>query len=276
MEAERDLMEQFMEENRALWDALVPIHHRSQFYHVAAFLAGKSSLHHVERDEIGDVAGLRLLHLQCHFGMDTLSWERLGAQVVGVDYSPRAIELACSLRDRLGLSARFIQSNIYDLPHVLDGKFDLVYTSYGVLCWLPDLPRWGELIAGLLEPGGRFYMVEGHPILGVFSNESRERDLRVAYSYFHQAQPTRWEDTGDYADPEAHTGLPSYEWNHSLADVFNGLTGAGLRVEYLHEFPFCMYPFFPFMERREDRYWQLPGGQERIPMLFSLSARKPA
>lgn len=267
-------MDRFLEANRSLWDSLVSIHQRSAFYNLEAFLAGGSSLLAIEREEAGPVEGRRLLHLQCHFGMDTLSWARLGAQATGIDFSPRAIEAACTLRDRLGLAAEFICCDLYDLPLHLEKRFQIVFTSYGVLCWLPDLPRWGQIVAHFLEPGGRFVLVEGHPFLNVFANGPKESNLRVTYSYFHRPDPTRWEGDGDYADPQAQVDLPSYEWTHSLADILNALLQAGLELESLREFPLAMCPYFPFQEQRPDGYWQMEGGLESIPMLFSLRMRK--
>lgn len=264
----------FLEANRALWDSLVPIHQRSRFYDLEGILAGKSSLLAIEREEVGSVEGRRLLHLQCHFGMDTLSWARLGAEVTGVDFSTRAITAACDLRDQLGLPAEFICSDLYDLPLHLEKRFQIVFTSYGVLCWLPDLPRWGRIVAHFLEPGGRFVLVEGHPFVNVFANGPQENRLRVAYSYFYRPEPTRWEGDGDYTDSQAQVGLPSYEWTHSLADILNALLQAGLELESLREFPLAMYQCFPFLEPRPDGFWQMPGGAESIPMLFSLRMRK--
>ncbi|MEI6309711.1 MAG: class I SAM-dependent methyltransferase [bacterium] len=266
--------DRFLEANRMLWDSLVAIHQRSRFYDLDNFLEGKSSLLAIEREEVGSVEGCSLLHLQCHFGMDTLSWARLGAQATGVDFSPRAIEEACALRDRLKLPAEFICCDLYDLPQRLEKRFQVVYTSYGVLCWLPDLPRWGRVVAHFLETGGRFVLVEGHPFLNVFANGSQESSLRVAYSYFHRPEPSRWEVDGDYADPQAQVNLPSYEWTHSLSDILNALLQAGLELESLREFPWAMYQCFPFLEQRPDGFWQMPGGVDSIPMLFSLRMRK--
>ena len=177
---------------------LTPIHARSAFYDVEAFKAGQSRLLSIEREEVGDVRGKSLLHLQCHFGLDTLSWARLGAQATGVDFSAPAIRLARALNDELGLGATFVHSNVYDLPDALTGQFDIVYTSYGVLVWLPDLIRWAAVVAHFLEPGGTFYIVEGHPFMYVFDMEraAEPQGLRVDQSYFGGAEPRRWEAEG--------------------------------------------------------------------------------
>ncbi|UCB52608.1 MAG: class I SAM-dependent methyltransferase, partial [Candidatus Zixiibacteriota bacterium] len=150
-------MDKFMKQNLKHWNEVTPIHRKSEFYGVEGFKAGRCTLMPLEREELGDVSGKTLLHLQCHFGLDTLSWARLGARVTGVDFSEKAIDLAKSLSKELGIDADFVHSNIYHLPDVLKGEFDIAYTSHGVLCWLPDLAEWGRIIARFLKPGGTFY-----------------------------------------------------------------------------------------------------------------------
>jgi len=162
-------MDEYLAANRALWDEWTAIHETSSFYDLEAFKAGGSRLRDYEVDEVGDVTGKSLLHLQCHFGIDTLSWARLGARVTGADFSDRAIELGRSLAAELRLDATFVRSDLYDLPSVLDGQFDVVYTSRGVLGWLPDLGRWAGVVAHFLRPGGVFYMTEIHPVAQAFA-----------------------------------------------------------------------------------------------------------
>jgi SAM-dependent methyltransferase len=268
-------VEEFKQANRELWNARTGVNARSETYDLAGFKAGHSSLHPIETAEVGDVAGKRLLHLQCHFGLDTLSWARLGAQVTGVDFSEQAIALAQSLAAELALPARFLCSDVYELPHLLDEQFDVLFTSAGVLCWLNDLPRWAQIVAHLLKPGGTFYIREFHPLAMVFENEGDITDLQVKYPYFHSPEPLRWEANGSYADPTADVHGVSYEWQHSLADVLNALLGAGLRLEFLHEFPYCSYPMFPFMEQGPDGNWHLRRYGDIVPLMFSLRAHKP-
>ena len=167
--------------------------------------------------------GKSLLHLQCHFGMDTLSWGRLGAKVTGVDFSEEAIKLARKLSKETGIKAQFICSDIYKLPEVLKKKFDIVYTSGGVLCWLPDLNKWAKIIAHFLKPGGFFYIMEGHPFTYVFDNSETAKVLKVTQSYFHKPEPTKWEPEGDYANPTSVTSSASYEWAHGMGDIINSL-----------------------------------------------------
>jgi SAM-dependent methyltransferase len=258
------------------WNRLAPLHAQSAFYDVASFKAGRSTLQRLEREELGDVAGRSMLHLQCHFGMDTLSWARLGARVTGVDYAESAIELARKLGCEAGLEAQFVCASIYDLPERLTGTFDIVFTSYGVLCWLPDLPAWGRVIAHFLKPGGIFYIADGHPFAGVFYNEPDAAGLQVAYPYFHREEPEAYPCDGSYAtDPGVEVKHISYEWCHTLGDVVNALLDAGLRLQFLHEFPFGFYKAFPFMVRSEDGKWRLPEHQESLPLIFSLKATKP-
>jgi SAM-dependent methyltransferase len=268
-------MNEYLEANRRRWDELTPIHARSAFYDLEGLRAGGLTLMPLEREELGDVAGKSLLHLQCHFGLDTLSWARLGARVTGVDFSEAAITLARSLSDELDIGAHFICSSLYDLPTVLAGPFDIVFTSYGVLCWLPDLNRWAEVIAHFLRPGGAFYIAEIHPFAMVFYDEDDAEDLEVFYPYFHTTEPLRFEEEGSYAAPEAQVvHKVTYEWQHGLGDVVNSLISAGLRIEFLHEFPYACERMFPFLRQDREGWWRLEGHPGSIPMTFSLKATK--
>lgn len=267
-------MDKYSKANLEHWNEVTPIHEKSKFYDVEGFKKGRCTLMPLERQELGEVSGKTLLHLQCHFGLDTMSWARLGAKVTGVDFSDDAIQLAKSLSKEVGIQARFLCCNIYDLPEVLKGKFDVVYTSYGVLCWLPDLGEWGRIIGHFLKPRGTFYIIEGHPINNVFENERDTTHLKVRYSYFHSLEPTRWEPEGTYADKDAKVTSPSYEWTHPLSDVINALISAGLKIDFLHEFPFSCEDHYPFMEKGKDGWWRLKGGKETIPLMFSLKATK--
>jgi SAM-dependent methyltransferase len=267
----------YRQANRQRWNELVALHHRSRFYDVDGFKAGQSSLRPLEIEELGDVSGKSLLHLQCHFGLDTLSWARRGARVTGVDFADEAIALAQTLSRETGLDARFVCSSVEDLPGVLRDTFDIVFTSYGVLWWLADLRRWAEVIAHFLKPGGTFYLVEIHPFADVFDDRPDVRELRPAYPYFASPEPWRDEAQGSYADREARVAhTVSYGWPHSIGDILNALLGAGLHVEFLHEFPYCVYAKFPFMHQGTDGWWRLPEQYGSIPLLFSLKASSPA
>lgn len=265
-------MDEYLWTNRENWNERTPIHARSEFYDLAGFKAGKTSLSSLETSEVGEVAGKSLLHLQCHFGMDTLSWARLGARVTGVDFSEEAIELAGAVSRELGLEARWVCSDVYDLPNTLGGEFDIVYTSGGVLTWLSDVSGWAQIIARYLKPGGTFYIIETHPFLYVFDNERDVNDLKVGYSYFHDSEPLRWAPEGTYADRSAPITTPTYEWMHSLGEIVTSLSAAGLRIEFLHEFPFCGWQYFSFMEQGEDGWWRLRDNDAMLPLTFSLRA----
>jgi SAM-dependent methyltransferase len=268
-------MNEYLQANQRRWDQLTIEHATSTFYDLASFKAGGDRLRSIELSELGDVAGKSLLHLQCHFGMDTLAWARRGALVTGVDFSPNAINLAKSLSEELDIPAHFYCTDIYELPGVLSSEFDIVFTSYGVLHGLPDLARWGDLIAGYLKPGGIFYIVEDHPFFRVFRAKSAG-EFRAERTYFFSDEPQRIEATGSYAtDDQGPAGI-SYVWDHSLGEVINALVDAGLRIEFLHEFPYAARAKFPFMEQGEDGWWRLPSHQHgTIPFLFSLQARRP-
>jgi len=256
--------------NRSLWNHWTRLHAGSPFYDLEGFKAGKSSLKPVEREELGDVAGKSLLHLQCHFGMDTLSWAREGAVATGVDFSPEAIALAQSLSRELGIPAEFLCAELYDLPQVLHRQFDVVFTSYGVLAWLPDLPRWAEVIAHFLKPGGTFYVVEFHPLVGMLDDAGE----RLAYPYSHNPEPMAFEVRGSYAEPEADFSHRAYEWAHGLGEVVTALLSAGLRLEFLHEFPYSVYNCFPFLEESEPGRYVLKGQGVSVPLTFSVRATR--
>ena len=266
-----------MEANRRHWDEIVPIHVESRFYDVAGFREGQSKLKPVEREELGDVRGQSLLHLQCHFGLDTLSWAREGAAVTGVDFSERAIEVARALAGETGISASFVEADIYELPERLEGQFDIVFTSYGVLCWLPDIGRWSRVAAHFVRPGGTFYMVEYHPFAGVFDDAAGVAGLHVRYPYFPSGEPLRFEDDGSYADTTAKIeNRVTHEWPHPLSEVVTALIEAGLGIDFVHEFAFTTDVFCPFMEEKGDGSVRLKEHDGSVPLLFSIKASKPA
>ncbi len=263
-------MDKYRKSNREMWDEWVGINARSEMYDLEGFKAGRKVLRGLEVEEVGEVQGKTLLHLQCHFGQDTLNWARLGAQVTGVDFSPEGIKLARELSAELGIPARFICCDLYDLPGQLDEQFDVVFTSYGVLTWLSDKRRWAQIAARYVKPGGMFYIAEIHPF-GLVFDEAAE-PLRIAYPYF-DAGVMAFPVQGSYADPTAKTrATTSYEWAYPLGEVVTCLIEAGLTIEFLHEFPFIGYRMFPAMVQGEDGNWRLPGVS--LPLLFSIRARK--
>ncbi len=268
---------EYIEANRRHWDSVVATHVESDFYRVEEFKAGRSKLKPVELGELGDVRGKTLLHLQCHFGLDTLSWAREGATVTGADFSGEAVAAARALAAETGIDARFVQSDLYDLPDVLDERFDIVFTSYGVLGWLPDMRRWAAVAAHFLKPGGTFYIAEFHPVAWIFDDSPGVDDLRVHYPYFPPAEPLRIESNGTYANPSAQVEhRVTYAFPFTLGDVVTSLIEAGLRLEYLHEFPFSTYQFLPFTHETEDGTVRLTTHDGSVPLLFSIRATKPA
>jgi len=260
--------------NNELWDSWAAAHAQSDFYDVAGFRSGVSSLRHIELAELTDVAGKSLLHLQCHFGMDTLSWARLGAKVTGVDFSEKAIQLARELASELTLDARFVRADLTVVDGLVAQPFDIVFTSYGAICWLSDLDHWAALIHRNLKPGGTFYMAEFHPVV-----YSLDDDGLQTYPYFASKTPIA-EDESSYADGDNQaTRKRSYTWPHHLGEVVTALINAGLNLEFLHDFPYSPYDCFPNMRQEEpqkfvfeDKVTTPPGG---LPLTFSLKANKP-
>jgi SAM-dependent methyltransferase len=261
------------ENNQARWDELAPVHLQS-YVEVDILRQGGIALDVIELREVGDVRGKTLLHLQCHIGTDTLSWARQGAIVTGVDFSAQSIACARRLQQELQLEATFIQANVYDLRTVLQGQFDIVYTSRGVLCWLRDLDEWAQIIAHFLKPEGIFYLMESHPILNIFDDE-KPGPLTIIYPYFHRTEPTLW-DGGypDYADDTYVAQLPSYEWDWSVSDILNALLRAGLRLELFNEYDRLFWKRFPGMVSCGERWYGFEEYAGKLPLLFTLRARK--
>ncbi|MFN2305006.1 MAG: class I SAM-dependent methyltransferase [Anaerolineales bacterium] len=256
--------------NRTLWEELTPVHIRS--YGIDRFLAGEPWLPLEILKEVGPVQGKSLLHLQCHFGLDSLAWAREGTAVTGVDFSPTAIRAAQDLSKRAQLPAKFICSDVYDLQEVLESSFDIVFTSIGVLCWLKDLDTWAKIIAHYLKPDGVFYIMDGHPLLYTFDDEGQ---WKFILSYFHNEAPYVWEEEGpDYMDTNYIVKSASYEWQWSVSDILNAIINAGLQLEFFHEFDALTTPVYPNMEPREDGLYTLLGMPVPLPIVFSLKARK--
>ncbi|RLT28011.1 MAG: methyltransferase domain-containing protein [Chloroflexi bacterium] len=261
-----------LDANRRNWDERVPIHLASPYYDLAAFRAGRNTLHPFELEELTDVAGKALVHLQCHFGMDTLSWARLGARVTGLDFSNAAIEQARALAHELNIEADFVTSNVYDAVAALQQRqFDIVYVNMGSLVWLPDVHVWADIVAQLLRPGGRLYLLDGHPYSHVFGEEQ----LTVEVDYF-SAEPMRWDEPGSYADANASTAHnTTFEWTHTIGSIITSLATAGLHIEFLHERAEAYYQRWPFLEHGAENTYRMPADMPTIPLTYSLMATKP-
>lgn len=269
--------------NKELWNKRTVIHKDSSFYDVAGFKAGVNSLTPIELKEVGDVTGKSLLHLQCHFGLDTLSWARLGAKCTGVDLSDESIKTARELNDELKLDAKFICCNVYDLnpenpelPKISSlGGYpertgtDIVFTSYGTIGWLPDLDKWAEIIAYYLKPGGTFYMAEFHPVAWMFDDDF----THVKY-YYDNREIIITENYGTYTDRKANITGKEYSWNHSISEVLNALIRRGLELRFFNEFMYSPYPNFSNTVKGADGNWYIKGMEGKIPLVYSLKAIK--
>lgn len=262
------MAEEWRELNRAWWDERVPLHVASPLYDVDGFRAGADRLRDFEVRLAGDVTGLRLAHLQCHFGQDSMSWARRGASVVGLDFSQPAVDAANGLATELGLDARFVRADVYDAVEALGGeRFDLVYTGLGALNWLPDLERWADVVAALLAPGGRLLLAEFHPVMWMF-----EDDATVTYDYFSN-EPFTWEEPGSYADLAATTAHNrTIEFQHPLGEVLGQLLRVGLQITAFEEHDHTLFPALPMLEHRDGAY-RWPQGSPRVPMMYAVVAR---
>lgn len=263
-------LSEYINHNRRAWNARVPVHVRSSFYDVEGWKReGGISLTGIELREMGDVRGRSLLHLQCHFGQDTLSWARLGAHVVGCDFSEPAIAQARQLAEELSLPAEFVCCSVYDLPQYLSGEFDIVFTSYGVLGWLPDLEPWANVVAHFLKPGGVFYIAEFHPVLWMLDEQMQA----LKYPY-HNAGVIESELNSTYADRSAVLSGKEYNWNHSLSEVLGSLLRRGLQLEQFEEYPYSPFNCFPNAVRGDDGYYRIRGLENVLPLVFTLRMRK--
>ena len=264
-------MDRYLEANQALWDMKTPVHLETPMYDMAGFRAGRCSLIPIEREALGDVRGKSLLHLQCHFGQDTLSWARLGAKCTGIDFSGEAIQTARSLNEELGLDATFVQSNIYDLPDNLDGQFDIVFTSYGVLSWLPDLEGWAQVVRHFLKPGGTFFIAELHPSLMTFEME----DGTIRYPYFNTGKPLEEAVTGTYADRNADIKSTAYFWFHSVSETLGPLLRRGLVLQEFEEYDYFPWNCFPNMHERAPGEYVYGDFGVALPHMFTLKMEAP-
>jgi SAM-dependent methyltransferase len=274
--------EKYFEANKNLWNKRTTIHKDSSFYDVDGFRAGKDALTPIELKELGDVRGKKMLHLQCHFGLDSLNWARNGALVTGIDLSDEAIKEATRLNAELGMDAKFICCNIYDLHPQniestkvspfggdLEGTFDIVFTSYGVIGWLPDLGKWAEIISYYLKPGGTFYMAEFHPVIWMFDDDFKE----IKYCYENR-EVIETESQGTYTDRSADITAKEYGWNHSISEVLNALIIHGMRIEFFNEYMYSPYPCFNNAVQNKEGGWWIQGLEDKIPMVYSVRAIK--
>lgn len=256
--------------NKDSWNKRTDAHWESGFYDVQGFLDGKSSLNDIELSLLGNIQGKKLLHLQCHFGQDTLSLGRMGATVTGVDLSDRAIARANELSGAAGIPAEFICCDLYDLPAHLHDTFDIVFSSYGTVGWLPDLDRWASLINRYLKPGGRFIFAEFHPVVWMFDNDF----TTVQYNYFKDEAIVE-NESGTYANREAPISHQSVTWNHSLSELMGSLLKQGMQIKQFHEYDYSPYNCFNATEEFEPQKFRIAKWGNKIPMVYSLEVIKP-
>lgn len=257
--------------NRNTWNQKVKVHAKSDFYDIAEFKKGKSSLNKYEIKALGNVSGKNMLHLQCHFGQDTLSFERMGAKCTGVDISDEGIKLARKLNIELNLNANFVCCNVLETSKHVSEKFDIVFTSYGTIGWLPDLKPWAQIISERLKPSGFFYIVEFHPICWMFDYTLSPPIMKYGY---RQNEAIYEEYQGTYADKNSKMLSKEYGWNHSLGEVITSLSEAGLQIDYLREHDASPYDIFPGLVKNDEGMFEL--SNKIYPLIFEVKASKKA
>lgn len=262
-------MENYLDINRKLWNAKVDAHLKSDFYFVEEFIKGRTSLNSIEMELLGDIKDKEILHLQCHFGQDSISLSRLGAKVIGVDLSDKAISEAKNLAKTCETETQFMVSDVYELPKILDKKFDIVYTSYGTIGWLPDLEKWAKVISNFLNPGGKLIFVEFHPFIWMFNDDFTE----IKYDYF-LGEPIVETLEGTYADQSAKISLQEIGWNHELSDVVQSLINENLELKNFQEYNYSPYSCFKNMDEIEKGKYQIPQFGAKVPYVYSLVAQK--
>lgn len=268
-------MDERLAANLAYWEERVAIHAASPFYDVEGWLGEGRGPRALEREALGDVTGLRLVHLQCHFGLDTLAWARVGAVVTGLDFAPSAVELARNIAERAGLADRasFVCADVHDSVEALDHRtFDVVYVSLGALCWVPSVERWADVAMRLLVPGGRLFVHDGHPLAWAMA----EDEPTITASYFEEKEPFTYDGGTTYADAAARlAGTRTYDWNHRLGEIAAALLGRGLVLEAIDEHDWTLFQPFSWLVQDDGGRWTTPPGRPRVPLSFSLLGHHP-
>ncbi|MEH0154831.1 class I SAM-dependent methyltransferase [Limibacter armeniacum] len=259
---------EYFEINKKNWNERVQAHMDSDFYDMKAFEAGATSLKEIELDILGDISGKRVLHLQCHFGQDALSLARMGADVTGIDLSDKAIEKAREIASKLNVEAEFVCCNVLEIDQHLTGEYDIIFTTYGVVGWLPELTKWAKLIHQFLKPQGRFLLVEFHPVVWMHDDDFKQ----IAYSYFNKEAIIETSE-GSYADKDTSHNYESVGWNHDLSEVFTALLQAGLQIKLFKEYDFSPYNCFNNTVPAEKGF-QIKGLEGKLPMVYAVEATK--
>ena len=258
-------MKNYLEINKASWGEKLAPHLASAFYDMKAFMAGKSSLKQIELDLLGDVSGKRILHLQCHFGQDSISLSRMGAKVTAVDFSEKSIAKAKELAKGLEVDTEFVCSDIYELRNNLSDKFDVVFTSYGTVIWLPDTQKWANVISHFLAPNGHFVFVDFHPVVWMYGDDLKE----VIYKY-SSSDAIVEDEEGTYADRNADVQLRSVTWNHGIGQTVNALISEGLMIKDLQEYDYAPYPFIGHTEEFEPGKYRIKHFENKVPLVYSV------
>jgi len=258
---------QYLEINKKLWNNRVNHHVASDFYKMDDFLNGNTSLNSIELDLLGNIKGKSVLHLQCHFGQDSISLSKMGAQVTAIDFSEKAIETANNLNIKMNTDVVFINCDLYSLPKILNLKFDIVFTSYGTIGWLPNIDKWANVVAHFLKPLGKFVFVEFHPVIWMYDDNLE----KVTYKYFRD-KPIIEETIGTYANVNAPIADKSITWNYSLSEVINALINNGLTINHFNEFDYSPYNCFSNCIEFEPRKYRIKHFEDKIPMVYSILA----
>lgn len=259
----------YLDINKQTWNDKVDVHITSDFYQNELFLNGKSTLNAIELDLLGDISNKKILHLQCHFGQDTISFARLGAKATGVDLSDKAILRAKEFNDRLGLDVTFVCCDIYDTPNYIGEKFDIVFTSYGTIGWLPDLTKWATIVSHFLKPNGTFVMADFHPVVWMFDDDFKT----VFYNYFN-AEAIVETESGTYAEKDAPIVNKTISWNHPISEILNALIHSGLEINQFNEFDYSPYNCFNETVESEPGKFRIKAFGKKIPMVYSILAKK--
>jgi SAM-dependent methyltransferase len=260
---EDGLMNKMTQANKQGWDGLAPTHYKN--YHIDRLLAGEPLLNDLIRKEVGDVRGKSLVHLLCHIGTDTLSWALLGAQVTGIDISSESLKYARQLAQRMGIEADFIEADIMDVKDKVNSKYDIAFSSTGVLCWIPDIRRYAQTVRHLLNDTGFFYILDGHPFRRVLLDEAGESSTHTMQGNYFRKEVWQYDHMGDYTDPALKIPVPSYEWNWTIGEVITAFCEVGMRIVFLREYPQYFYSGYTPHDVQDER-------TELYPCTFSLKA----
>lgn len=255
--------------NKNTWNNKTEVHIASEFYDMKGFLEGKSTLNSIELELLGDISNKKILHLQCHFGQDTMTFARMGAQATGIDFSEKAIEKATEFSKQLNLDTTFICCDIYEAPKYLKDQFDIVFTSYGTIGWLPDLDKWAKIVSHFLKPGGQFIMADFHPVVWMYDNDFKE----VFYSYFN-IEPIIEDESGTYADRHSEIEAKTITWNHPISETLNALISNGIELNSFNEYDYSPYNCFNNTEEFEPNKFRIKTFENKIPMVYSIKGTK--